>query len=117
MRAVIGLTTMVADGGVPVSVLQFRVTVVSATVPPLWNVARTLAAFNMPVPAVNAIRMGKASRAYCPIVVRHVRNIEVSIVDLPFSVWIVDDSTNTAAVKICRWRPYRLNLYFSLLLI
>jgi hypothetical protein len=40
----------------------------------------------MPDPAVNAINTGKTCRAYCPIVVRRVRNIEVSIVDLPFSV-------------------------------
>ena len=37
--------------------------------------------------------------------------------DLPFFIWIVDDSTNTAAVKICRWKPYRLNCEFSLILI
>ena len=92
MSAVIGFTTIVPDGGAPVSVLQFRVTDVSETVPPAWKEARTLAARNIPDPAVNAISTGTTCRAYCPIAVRRVRNIEVSIVDLPFFIWIVCDS-------------------------
>jgi hypothetical protein len=77
-------TTNTAELVPPVAfVLQFNVTDVAIVVPFEANVPSPVAC-SRAGPAVNATSTGKRCEAYCPNFVRRVRNIEVSILDLPF---------------------------------
>jgi hypothetical protein len=62
VSAGLAFTTIVVDGGAPVTVLQLRVTEVMA-VPALFDVANRLVALNTPCPAVNATSTGKMCEA------------------------------------------------------
>ena len=63
VSAGLALTTIVAVGGVPVVVLQFKVIVDSAVVPLLANVASRLVACSITGAASNAARTGKIREA------------------------------------------------------